>query len=168
MSDHVMSGPIEVAAPGRQPHFAVTEPGQWLLLLLALRDARHPLDPVRVQAGLFLLSQEGGLPTPQTYAFEPLDHGPFSAAIVEDLQQLADTGLVSGEPAEGYRWSRYRISADGLRAAQSLVDSLDEPALMSLRTLASIKEQVTSESVSGLLAHLRREHPSLSRNSIFG
>ncbi|MGH7490032.1 MAG: hypothetical protein ACREMY_31160, partial [bacterium] len=63
---------------GLQSSGSALQPADWLLLLLALKDAERPLDPVRLQKGLFLLAEEGGLSGAESYRFEPYDYGPFS------------------------------------------------------------------------------------------
>jgi hypothetical protein len=58
-------------AGGHRPPGRDMRPRDWLLLLLALRQAEEPLDPVRLQKGMFLLAQEGGLPPSDRYEFFP-------------------------------------------------------------------------------------------------
>jgi hypothetical protein len=51
----------------------------WLLLLLAFKaESDSPaLDPIRVQKGMFLVAEEGGLPAEERYDFTPYSWGPY-------------------------------------------------------------------------------------------
>ncbi len=50
----------------------------WVLFLLALRDATEPLDPVRIQCGMFALAHRLDFGDEAPYVFELVDAAPFS------------------------------------------------------------------------------------------
>lgn len=142
-------------------------PRDWLLLLLALREATQPLDPVRIQKGLFLLAQEGDLPGSERYDFAPYDYGPFSSAIYSDLESLIAEDSVRELDVAGYRWSTYEISARGMAAAEALVPDMQEDQRSALRELAKIKSEVLTLSFSELLDHVYRGYPEFAERSVF-
>jgi uncharacterized protein YwgA len=140
---------------------------EWLLLLLAVPDASAPLDPVRIQKGMFLLAREGGVPPGESYIFRAYDYGPFSAQIYDDLEDLVDEGFIEEEPVPNYTWSRYRPTADGMAYAEEIANSMTEFQRESLRFLATTKQDVLSLGFNRLLRYVYRRHPHYARNSIF-
>jgi uncharacterized protein YwgA len=139
----------------------------WLLLLLALSDSSEPLDPVRLQKGMFLLSRERGLPPLESYDFAAYDYGPFSAQIYRDLDRLYDTGLVERIQTPGYTWSRYRPTEAGTAEAQRLVDAMDGDQRESAVYLQELKRGVLAMGFRDLLKHVYSRYPEFSENSVF-
>jgi uncharacterized protein len=139
----------------------------WLLILLALRDSSRPLDPVRLQKGMFLLSQEREIPVDERYAFRPYDYGPFSSEIYSDLDELVSQGLVERILAPGYTWSRYRASADGVSTAQKILDELPADQLADVWWLEELKNEVLSLDFRSLLRRVYEQHPDYAANSVF-
>src|SRR5262249_41736917 len=99
--------------------------------------------------------------------FRAYDYGPFSSRIYGDLDALVDEGLVVREPAPGYTWSRYRLTAEGMAHAQAIVDDMDEEHRAAARLLAQLKQDVLTKSFSRLLRYVYRKYPAYARNSIF-
>lgn len=139
----------------------------WLLLLLAVRDAARPLDPVRVQKALFLLSKEGGLPAGESYDFEAYDYGPFSSAIYRDLHQLVEDGCVKEVEVQGYNWKRYVATGRGVDRAQTQVNGFDAEHRAILRRLAEIKDELLGLSFDALLRRVYDLYPEYAENSVF-
>lgn len=137
------------------------------MLLLGVADTRASLDPVRIQKGLFLLSQEGGLPEDNCYRFRAYDYGPFSSRIYSDLDDLVEEGLVAREPVPGYTWTRYRLTADGMVEAQAIADGLTPEERNAARLLVELKQTVLTQSFNRLLRYVYRRYPDYARNSIF-
>lgn len=137
----------------------------WLLLLLALRDSSEPLDPVRLQKGMFLLAQEGGLPAAQRYEFRAFDYGPLSPEIYSDLDFLVGRGRVEQLAAPGYSWSRYKITPQGLMAASRTLQ--DETSLAAVSHLAEIKRGVLRRDFASLLRYVYEKYPDYAVNSVF-
>jgi hypothetical protein len=138
----------------------------WLMLLLGVGDARA-LDPIRIQKGMFLLAQEGDLREEERYSFRAYDYGPFSSRIYDDLDALADEGLVAREAVPGYTWSRFRLTPAGLSEAQSLADQLNDRQLVSVRFLVGLKKDVLSLSFNQLLQYVYSRYPDYAKNSVF-
>lgn len=155
-----MPGPPPVAGDSLRP-------ADWLLLLLALRDANKPLDPVRLQKGLFLLGEEGGLPDEEAYHFEPYDYGPFSAEIYRDLQILLDAEHAEELAVPGYNWKRYAVTGAGLERARKLVQRLGPQQRGALRSLATIKAELLALKFDALLRRVYDDYPDYAENSVF-
>lgn len=136
------------------------------MLLLGVGEARA-LDPIRIQKGMFLLAQEGGLRDDEQYSFRPYDYGPFSSRIYDDLDGLVEDGLVAREPVPGYTWSRFRLTPEGLAEAQSLADGLTDRQRVSVRFLVGVKREVLSLSFNELLRYVYSRYPDYAKNSVF-
>lgn len=136
-------------------------------MLLALRDAAFALDPVRLQKGMFLLAQEGGLPAGERYEFRPYDYGPFSSEIYSDLDELVAAGLVEGEEAPGYTWHRYRATPQGVEVAGALAQAMRPEDQRTLEFLHDLKRDVLSQGFRELLHHVYSRHPGFASRSIF-
>lgn len=142
-------------------------PRDWLLVLLALRDASTPLDPVRLQKGMFLLAREGGISSAEAYSFRPYDYGPFASALYRDLESLAGTGLVESDHAPGYNWHRYRATPAGIEHARRLTDALTPEERPHLDYLYATKQEVLTRSFRDLLHHVYSRYPEFRERSVF-
>lgn len=158
---------LPFAMPGISSAGGTATPADWLLLLLAVRDAEVPLDPVRVQKALFLLAEEGDLPDGEAYSFEPYDYGPFSSSIYRDLQGLIASGCVREVEVQGYNWKRYAVTNRGLERAQAQVDRFDGQHREVLRRLATIKNELVGLSFDALLRRVYDRYPDYAENSVF-
>jgi hypothetical protein len=139
----------------------------WLLLLLALREASEALDPVRLQKGMFLLARESDLPVAESYAFDQYDYGPCSVEIYGDLNVLHGRSLVECLRAPGYTWLRYRPTAAGITAAQSILDDMDYIQRQRALFLQQVKQGVLTMSCRLLLQHVYRRYPEFCHKSVF-
>jgi hypothetical protein len=138
----------------------------WALLLLALRDATEPLDPVRIQTGMFLLTQFGLLGEEELYEFELLDSAPFSRAVQSDLAALEEQGLVQRHLISGYTWSEFTATAAGMQRAQALADEMGGPDADALRQLADAKQNALRLGFRDLLEHLAANYELPARKSV--
>lgn len=138
----------------------------WLILLLGLKSsqATPKLDPVRLQKGMFLLGQEGGLAEDEVYQFEPLHYGPYSRELRRDVERLARQGLVAKEGVPGYTWKEYRLSADGMAQARELLADAPRPQLIKL---FQIKKEITEASFATLLRNVYDKYPDYATKSVF-
>lgn len=136
----------------------------WVLLLLALRDANEPLDPVRVQSGMFMLSFQ--LPSDGFYEFEAVESGPFSDALDLDVEQLEEEGLVDHHGVGNYTWSEFTTTPAGLAHAESAMSRMSESELSALRTLAQVKRNVLRRGFRDLMEHLVQNYPAPGKNSV--
>jgi uncharacterized protein YwgA len=138
----------------------------WLLLLLALREATAPLDPVRLQSGMFALSHNAGLAREHRYEFELVDTGPFSPLVQSDLGQLEEAGFVARHLIAGYTWSEFTATDEGMDRAKLLVAGMSESQLDALRELAEVKHELLRLGFRDLMDHLARNYPEPARKSV--
>ena len=144
------------------------EKQDWLLVLLALRDSSESLDPVRIQKGMFLLAQEGGLPEREQYSFRAYDYGPLSSEIYGDIEDLVAAGLIQTLSSAGYSWSRYRVTEEGLSTASTLLQRLPKESRPAVVHLAGIKQDVLQQrDFAGLLHYVYAKYPDYAKNSVF-
>src|SRR3954451_22612738 len=97
----------------------------WLLLFLspeALGLDDEPLDPIRIQKGLFLLSIRG--PERGLYSFRPYNWGPFSPDIYADLRWLEAQHLITNQTPPGQTWSVYRSTVRGTSRARQIAAAI--------------------------------------------
>jgi uncharacterized protein len=137
----------------------------WLLVYFALKGAPSGLDPVRIQKGMFLLSQEGGLPAEQTYDFRAYHYGPMSSAVYNDLEYLEATGLIEGTPVPGYSWQRYKATTRGVEEARTLLHEQADSA--AAHKLYEIKQDVASKNFNDLLRDVYARYPAYATQSVF-
>jgi hypothetical protein len=139
----------------------------WLLLLLDREalGASGPdeLDPVRIQKGMFLLSERG--PARGLYGFRAYDWGPFSSAIYGDLASLTQEGYLAEERVPGRTWSVYRVTARGHERASAAAGQIGEALTAWLR---QAREFLTTRSFAQVLREIYALYPEYAVNSRFG
>ncbi len=134
-------------------------PRDWLLLLVSVgeEDAPDYIDPIRLQKGMFLLSERG--PERHIYEFRPFHWGPFSPAIYEDLTGLEQAGLIESDHIPGRTWHVYRPTPSGKRAAMELQSSQSEGSVGWVRR---VRRYVSSRSFVQLLREIYAAYPEYS------
>lgn len=139
----------------------------WLLLLLdrSALGAQGPdeLDPVRIQKGMFLLSERG--PARGLYEFRAYDWGPFSPAIYTDLAALTRQGYLAEDRVLGRTWSTYRVTARGHERASAAAAEVGQTTAAWLR---QAREFLTTRSFAQLLREIYALYPEYAVNSRFG
>jgi DNA-binding PadR family transcriptional regulator len=137
----------------------------WLLLFLSADalgvDGPSELDPVRIQKGMFILSERG--PARGVYTFRPYNWGPFSPQIYGDLDLLVATGLAEVERAPGRTWKRYTTTPKGERRAAALVA---DASGSDIKWLGKARNYVTSRSFAQLLREIYAEFPEYATESL--
>lgn len=138
----------------------------WLMLLLdrsaLAADGPDELDPVRIQKGIFLLSERG--PARGLYDFRAYDWGPFSSAIYADLASLTRQGYLSEEKVLGRTWSTYKVTASGHQRATATAAQVGDVAV---RWLKQAREFLTTRSFGQLLREVYALYPNYAVNSRF-
>jgi uncharacterized protein YwgA len=141
----------------------------WLLLLLdrSVLGANGPdeLDPVRIQKGIFLLSERGPARGRGLYDFHAYDWGPFSSAIYADLASLTRQGYLAEATVLGRTWSTYQVTARGHERALAAAAQAGETATAWLR---QAREFLTTRSFAQLLRDIYALYPDMAVNSRFG
>jgi uncharacterized protein YwgA len=139
----------------------------WLLVFIACEEGEEGLDPVRLQKGMFLLAQEGGLPVTQRYRFIAYNYGPMSRGVYRDVGLLADERLVDERPVPGYVWGRLVATEKGRARARALVAGERAATPERLRTLADIRRTVAGTSFAELLQLIYQRYPAYAVRSVF-
>jgi hypothetical protein len=146
---------------------AGTARSDWLLLLLDRQalGASGPdeLDPVRIQKGMFLLSERG--PARGLYGFRAYDWGPFSSAIYDDLASLTREGYLTEEQVPGRTWSMYRVTGRGHERALAAAGQV---GMTTAAWLRQAREFLTTRSFAQLLREIYALYPQYAINSRFG
>jgi uncharacterized protein YwgA len=138
----------------------------WLILLLGFKgEGDSPaLDPIRVQKGMFLLAEEGHLPSGERYGFGAHMWGPYSRELRSDLDRLVSEGYVQTRDVPGYSWKRYGLTNLGVDYARHL---LQGAAADTAHKVAETKRHVSSLSFNQLLHDVYSRHPTYAVNSLF-
>lgn len=134
------------------------EPRDWLLAYIAA--AEPPIDPVRLQKGLFLLARRGAIPEPERYAFEPYAYGPMSRRLYGDLRALERAGLIEPVPVEGATWQAVRITPAGASAVAGGCPEARDAA-------EPLRAELDGLGFAALLEAVYAEHPAYAVNSVF-
>jgi uncharacterized protein YwgA len=138
----------------------------WLIFLLAYKGQNgSALDPVRIQKGMFLLSQEGVIPVGERYEFEPYHYGPYSFELREDADNLVRQNLADKLAVSGYTWGRYRLTGEGVEYAANQVIAQVGPEVA--RRVFEAKQRVTGQSFASLLRDVYSNYPEFAQNSLF-
>jgi uncharacterized protein YwgA len=148
----------------------ITPGRRWALpLLLCSRQAAasggvHPLDRIRMQKAVFLLTRRGASAWRDLYPYKPYDWGPYSRELVDDLDLLTRQGFVRVSQATGSKYGPYVLTEQG----QAVVDAAwahlqnEEQAF-----LTEVRAYVTSKDFNGLLREVYAEYPEYATESIW-
>ena len=140
-------------------------PIDWLLLLLA--EAPAPLDPVRLQKGMFLLAAETPLPPSDAYVFVPYSYGPMSSAIYRDARTLCATNLTHAKPVPGHRWRTLAIAPAGAERAPLLLARARRECPAGVEQLRRVRTHLDTMDFATLLEHVYERHPAYASRSVF-
>jgi len=136
-------------------------------LLVFLGSGEKGLDPIRVQKGLFILTEEtpeDWLPSEARYRFEPYRYGPYSAEIYYDLDKLEGLGYVTARRVLGQSWNYYSLTLEGQKLARSMAERMDKRAVEYVRRL---RDFVGELSFRKLLTTVYEHYPAYAVNSVF-
>lgn len=125
-------------------------------------DEPEPLDRIRMQKGVFLLSQRGRADWQRLYRYTPYDWGPYSGSLADDLDDLVAKGLMEYERIPGRRYGRYRTTAEGEKVVDQF--NIDEKAL---RFVGKVRLFVTERSFTRLLKDVYKAFPEYAVRSRF-
>lgn len=131
-----------------------------ILAILAAANGR-PLTPVQLQKAVFLLDRNG---LARGFHFVPYDYGPFDRAVYEEAAALAARGQAAIEPAQWGRWNVYSATADGIDAAEEVMDRLPPARAAYVR---DVVEWVRKQSFASLVKSIYQQYPEMRENSIF-
>lgn len=138
----------------------------WLILFLAA-DPGGPLDPVRVQKGMFLLAMSDALGPAERYRFEPYAYGPMSRSLYGDVRLLCRERRLEATPIEGATWRLLQLTAAGeCDAAQRRMQAAREQP-DALARLAAIRREISALTFSQLLELVYDRYPDYAVRSVF-
>ena len=138
----------------------------WLLAFL-VADPDGPLDPVRVQKGMFLLAMRAALADAERYRFEPYAYGPMSRGLYGDVRRLCRDGLLDAIAIEGAAWRLLALTPAGRREAADRAERAGRERPEVLATLTAIRREITAMSFTELLEHVYDRHPDYAVRSVF-
>jgi uncharacterized protein YwgA len=138
----------------------------WLILLLAAAPG-GPLDPVRVQKGMFLLAMEAPLDEGERYDFEPYAYGPMSRELYRDVRRLSHERRLEEIPIEGATWHLLQLTPAGEARAERSRQHAARNRPGALARLATIREQISDLNFSELLERGYDRYPEYAVNSVF-
>ena len=132
----------------------------WLLLLFG----DQPIEPIRIQKGMFLFAKESGATREQVYEFVPYNWGPCSFEIYNDLDELLERGFIEQVPVPGARWHKYLRTPMGKASAEETRASADPSCI---KAQNDIRDTVTGTSFDELLRHVYKKYPEYATKSVF-
>jgi DNA-binding PadR family transcriptional regulator len=141
----------------------VSQRFDWLVAFMAAGDPDRTLDPVRIQKGLFLLSEEGPGPLRNLYEFEPYHFGPCSFELYRDLDSLEAEGLLQSQVPPGQTWKTYELTAQGRQAGGAVLDHADPH---SRQAIEGAMEFVMTRSFRRLLKDVYSKYPAYATKSV--
>jgi uncharacterized protein YwgA len=148
--------------PSREAHLDRSD----LALMLMSQQAgttgeQHPLDRIRVQKAIFLLTQRGSPAWRSLYSYKPYNWGPYSSQLAYDLDAMVRDGQLE---ASGSRYTQYRTTALGEKQANQTWASLDSQEREFIR---AVRSYVTHKSFTQLLREVYAEYPEYATASQF-
>lgn len=140
-----------------------------LTLVLASDSAKageepFPLDRLRLQKAIFLISMRGTERLREMYHFDPYNWGPYSRDLTADVRDLMSTGdLTERQTGPGQHGSYETTYAGEERSAQAW-NELTQPERNFIR---AIRAYVTNQSFNHLLREVYAEYPAYASKSQF-
>ena len=138
----------------------------WLILFLAAAPG-DPLDPVRVQKGMFLLAMQAPIGDDERYEFEPFAYGPMSRALYGDVRRLSRGQLLDAMPVDGATWRLLQLTPGGAEHAASLHAQAARDQPRALARLTSIRSEISGLGFADLLQHVYDRYPAYAVRSVF-
>ena len=131
---------------------------------LADQAESEPLDRLRMQKGVFLLTMRGPEEWNGLFNFTPYDWGPYSFDLASTIEGLLAEGKLVKEAFPGRRYMRYRTSEAGERLIDELADEVSPGAQ---NFVQATRSYVSSRSFARLLREVYKAYPAFAVNSRF-
>lgn len=150
------------------PDAGLTFQAQHLPLLIAssnaaVRDGQYPLDRIRMQKAIFLITRSTtGRRWQDAYPYRPYNWGPYSAELNDALGTWQRDGLMILSFAGEARYGRYVLTKHGAHLADSAWSSLDAAQC---ELLVEVRSWVTSQDFNSLLGEVYDEFPEFATKS---
>jgi uncharacterized protein YwgA len=131
--------------------------------LAASGEERYPLDRLRMQKAIFLISQRG-TDRLRMYHFDPYNWGPYSSELARDLNGLTHVDLLTDHREPGHGYLAYKTSFAGeVRAAELWT----ELAPNEQEFIRRVRTYVTNKSFNHLLREVYAAYPDYATKSQF-
>ncbi|WGX97155.1 hypothetical protein [Nocardioides sp. L-11A] len=137
-------------------------------------DGTFPLDRIRMQKAVFLVTREAsGMRRDRkeasllrqwsdAYVYEPYNWGPYSSRLNDDLGTLQRRGLMILSFAGDARYGRYVLTQSGVGLVERVWHSIGRDTC---DLLASVRTWVTSRDFNSLLREVYEEFPEYATKS---
>jgi hypothetical protein len=132
--------------------------------LASTAGEQYPLDRIRMQKAMFLLTQRGSADWRELYKYKPYNWGPYSSQLAADIDSLVRRGLVDIEDVAGSQYPRYKTTPVGESRATTIWAALPNPGR---NFILSVRHYVTSRSFTRLLREVYAEYPEFATASYF-
>jgi uncharacterized protein YwgA len=124
----------------------------------------YPLDRIRAQKAVFLLTRRGSEAWKTLYNYQPYNWGPYSSQLASDLDRLVRLNCLEVAEVPGSRYGRYRTTIGGEDRAQQIWTGLKPSESEFIR---SVRAYVTHRSFTELLREVYAEYPEFASVSYF-
>ena len=139
-----------------------------LLAALASAAPKKTFEPVHVQKALFLIDRRAvglfGSRPGQRYDFVPYDYGPFDSAVYQDLENLAQAGLVCIDRNPQYGYRRYAVTEPGRSKGGQFLARMRGTHRKAVNDAVQF---VLPLSFRALVGEIYRAYPEMKANSVF-
>jgi uncharacterized protein YwgA len=125
-------------------------------------DGPHPLDRIRMQKAIFLLTRRGAADWREAYSYRPYNWGPYCRELADDLQQLMDAHLLRLSYTDAPQYGRYQLTDSGEQMARVLWQDLEQPER---DFLGSVRSYVTHKDFNDLLREVYDAYPEYATKS---
>jgi len=132
--------------------------------LFAAPNETEPLDDLRMQKGIFLLTMAGNPDWRDLFSFSPYDWGPYSSDLARVLAELIKAGLLTKEPFPNRRYMQYKLTHAGEHLIYSILPNLSDTDGIFIR---QVRNYVNSRPFARLLREVYSAYPEYAVNSRF-
>ncbi|WP_143420762.1 hypothetical protein [Halorubrum ezzemoulense] len=145
-------------------------PRKLLVMKTLEENDRHKIDGrTRLQKLVFLAQKEASADLPSTYTYIPYDYGPFSASLLDEVEELDGEGYLTEKRVSGARGKKYvyELTEEGKERLREELEELDEADRKAIEESANFAEGMFSDTpISRLLEHVYNNYPEYAKNSV--
>lgn len=125
----------------------------------------HPLDRIRMQKAIFLLTQRGAPSWRDAYDYRPYNWGPYCRDLTDDLTAMVQAGVLRVSHAgKASTYGHYVTTDVGEQVANQFWRSLEPREAEFIRSVLSY---VTHKDFNGLLQEVYEAYPDYASRSIW-
>jgi uncharacterized protein len=123
-----------------------------------------PLDNIRMQKAMFLLTKRGTERMRNAYDYQPYNWGPYSKALASDLRELETADLLDVETVPSSRYGRFKPTPQGEQRSAETWAGLTTVEQDFIR---SVRKYVTARPFAQLLREVYAAYPDYASKSLF-